>query len=151
MLHIKILGIFLIAFSGTVYGFCKAESFQQRCRILRDLYSKTDTLKERIRGGAGELSHLLKICYGDCKFLEISDSKVKVLNCGLKMEDILILEEFFEGLGFLDAEGEYSRICVFEQLLKARYEEASKEALGKSRLIKTAGISIGLALGILLI
>ncbi|MBP3706474.1 MAG: stage III sporulation protein AB [Clostridia bacterium] len=151
MLHIKIFGIFLIAFSGAAYGFLAAEAFQKRCRILRDIYSKTDTLKEHIRSGAGELSHLLKICYGDCKFLEVSHSKVKVLNDGLKKDDILLIEEFFEGLGFMDAEGEYSRICLFENLLQTKYEEALKEAAGKSRLIKTAGISIGLALGILLI
>lgn len=151
MLLIKLTGVLLLTFAGGAYGFFAAAALEKRALALREIHSKTDTLKERIRGDMGELSRLLKMCYGDLPYLEIRGAEVKVLKGVLKEEDIGILEEFFSCLGSLDCEGEYSRICVFESILNSQYEKAQREAAQKSRLIKTAGISIGLGLGILII
>lgn len=151
MLYIKIFGIILIVFSFGSYGFIAASRLQKRSLILREIYSKTDALKERIRSGAGELSQLLKICFEGCSSLKIEGSRVTVSKDFLLDEDIKILEDFFRELGSLDAPGEYSRICVFQNLINAQYKKATDESAKKSRLIKTAGISIGLALGILVI
>lgn len=151
MLFIKIIGIFLITFAGGAYGFSAAALLEKRVFALREIYSGTDTLKELIRGESGELTQLLKRCYENCRNLKIVGTEVGVSKGVLTEEDTKILEDFFRNLGSLDAQGEYSRICVFQNLLNAQYKKAQEEASKKSRLIKTLGISAGLALGILII
>ena len=151
MLLIKIIGVMLIAFAGAAYGFSAAALLEKRVAELREIYSGSNTLKELIRSGSGELSYLLGRCYENCGSLEVEGAEVRVLKGVLKAEDTEILEDFFRSLGGLDCEGEYSRICVFESLLKAQYQKAQLDAAKKSRLIKTLGISAGLALGILII
>lgn len=151
MLLIKLLGVLLLVFAGGAYGFLAASLLEKRATALREIHSKTNALKERIRGDFGELPALLNLCYKDCPHLEIKGARVRVLAGILRAEDIELLEEFFAELGALDKEGEYSRICVFQSILNAQYEKARREATQKSRLIKTAGISVGLGLGILII
>ena len=151
MVYIKIFGIILIVLACGTYGFLQAEKIQKRALYLREIYAKFDNLKERMRGGAGELSQLLLVCFDGCPSLKIEGSEVTVLKDFLLFEDVEILEDFFSCIGCLDAEGEYSRICVFQGLINTQYKAACEEAGKKSRLIRTAGVSVGAALGILLL
>ena len=66
-------------------------------------------------------------------------------------EDINILKTLGEMLGETDLEGQVSQIELTQNLLESQIKEAQEEKLKNSKVCKTLGITVGLAIGIILI
>ena len=72
-------------------------------------------------------------------------------NTNLKKEDIDILKGLGNLLGKVDLEGQVSEIELVDSFLNSQIEKAEEESKKNSKMCKTLGITIGLAIVIVLV
>lgn len=66
-------------------------------------------------------------------------------------EDIIVLKTLGKMLGETDLQGQISQIELTQSLLNSQIKEAQEEKVKNSKMYKTLGITVGLAVGIILI
>jgi len=78
-------------------------------------------------------------------------NSVKTVNNNLKKEDIEIIASLGNLLGKTDSEGQVNQIEEIKELLNIQIEKANLDKEKSEKLYKTLGLTIGLAIVIILI
>lgn len=150
MIFIKISGALFIVFSTTMFGVSKAARLKGNKDKLLNFILSLDTLKDKIRTGAGELKPLLENVFNNSGIVNINGEEITVLP-DLDNSEKALIEDFFRGLGKSDRIGECERIEEYRKLLYKSYENRLKEYAQKSKIWQTCGLCAGLFVAIFLI
>lgn len=150
MLIVKFLGTILIVFSCSIIGFLKSYSLVLRCKKLSQLLDGVNALYENIDQGGNTLDVAIKNSFINCDFLLCEYGLFVCADASLKNDKILI-EDFFNKLGSSTKKIECDRINNFKIKLKNQLKNAQSESDQKSKIYKTLGVCVGLAIAILLI
>lgn len=148
---LKLLGILMFISASSGFGFFKAYKIEARMKLLNDIYTCMENLKEHIRYSGGELAELLEICFGSCKAIICNAGKVSVSAEILEKHDIALLEDFFSQLGQFVSESECNRILLYQEMLRAKIEQGEAECASRAKIWRTFGICIGFAGAVMLI
>lgn len=147
---IKLCGMLAFFVSSAAFGFYKAYMLQKRLKLLEKIYSSAIKLKEHIKYGESEINILIQKCFSQCDAIEFSSKGIIIEAPLLLKEDTEFLQEMFLNLGKGYSEEECKRLELFVSLLSTKIKELREETAGKAKLWKTGGISVGLAVCILL-
>ena len=146
----KIIGIIVLLFSSSTYGFVLADSLKKREKALLYVVECLKELKNRIRLESGEINGLLKKSFTNSSILNISE-EMRVNSNWLKQGDIDIINEYFKNAGMSDIYAECDRLDLYISLIESRYESAKEESGRLCRLYRTLGFLCGAFIGIMLL
>ena len=149
MLSFKLFGIVLIMISSTLFGFYKAQRLAKRKKRLSYIINALSCLSEQIKFGGGELKTILPSCFSGLKEFPFFDDNPTLFD-DITDEDNEILRELFSNIGSGDSSAECDRIARAISQLGRKYAEATEEAEQKSKIWQCGGVSVGLAISILL-
>ena len=113
--------------------------------------------KTVIRYSSKSLSNVFSSSFMDYPFCDDSpfynqwEDMLKKYSKTLSCEDVQILLGFGKSIGTSDVSGELSNIDMYINLLQAQINEAQNIIETKSNIYKTLGLSLGLAIAIILI
>lgn len=165
--------IFLISIlvGSTSIGFLLSRRYSDRMKELNDISSLINILKNKIKfthKPLGEILEEISTIKKDTKILEIfsktgeklEDRKIEEawneaiseekFYLNLKNEDIELMRTLGNVLGKTDIEGQMSEINQFDNLLKIQIKNAENEKNKNSKMYKSLGTIIGLAIVIIL-
>lgn len=165
--------IFLISIlvGSTSIGFLLSRRYSDRMKELNDISSLINILKNKIKfthKPLGEILQEISTIKKDTKIPEIfSKTGQKLENrkieeawneaiseekfyLNLKNEDIDLMRTLGNVLGKTDVEGQMSEINQFDNLLKIQIKNAENEKNKNSKMYKSLGTIIGLAIVIIL-
>lgn len=132
-------------------GFRAARRLDNRVAELKAVKCGMHTLCEYIRYGGYELSVALPCCFESCDFITLNGINAVVKSEDLSAGDTDLLQEFFSRLGEGCAQAECDRIEMYESLISDRICEAAATADSKTKLFRSGGLCVGLAVGIFII
>jgi stage III sporulation protein AB len=130
----KITGFVFIILTTSAFGFSASAKLNSRHKKLCRLIKEISVLKEYIRLHGGETETLFKKCF----------SEYPINYAYLNKEDIEMLNDFLNSLGFADSKTEYERCELYIGLLNNRADEAQKQYLELNRLYKNIGVLSGI-------
>lgn len=165
--------IFLISIlaGSTSIGFLLSKRYSDRLKELNDISSLVNILKNKIKfthKPLGEILEEISTIKKDTKILEIfsktgeklEDRKIEEawneaiseekFYLNLRNEDIQLIRTLGNVLGKTDVEGQMSEINQFDNLLKIQIKNAEDEKNKNSKMYKSLGTIIGLAIVIIL-
>lgn len=165
--------IFLISIlaGSTSIGFLLSKRYSDRLKELNDISSLVNILKNKIKfthKPLGEILEEISTIKKDTKILEIfsktgeklEDRKIEEawneaiseekFYLNLRNEDIQLMRTLGNVLGKTDVEGQMSEINQFDNLLKIQIKNAEDEKNKNSKMYKSLGTIIGLAIVIIL-
>lgn len=150
-LLLKISGLAVIMSASYIFGQLKVTALKNRKKNLRFLLLGLEGLKESVGFAGCELPFLYKKHFNSCKFLNFEGSAVTITEKDFSVEDIGIINEFFEGAGALDCIRECERTELFINLLKKQLEDAEERLSNEGKLWKTISLCMGFGAGVLLL
>ena len=145
----KFLGLSAVLFVCSAFGFVKALSIKKRTEQLNGIFRSITILAEHIKADGREITVLLPLCFTD-NFIHINGQSIDFDKTYLEKEDICLLNEFFENLGFEDRGTEYERTTLYASLFHTKAQEAETKAQGLCRLYSSLGVLVGVFLCIFL-
>lgn len=151
MFTVKITGIILLVAVCSMWGFLKSFSLNARCKKMSAFCDGLDTLYVHIEQGGCELDAAIKNSFCKCDFITVEKGKALCKDSDLTFDDKAVINDFLSSLGKSAKKAECDRIISFSHSIKKRLNDAECDAVQKSKLFKTFGVCIGLALGVLLI
>ncbi len=153
----KLLLCILIVLCSTLVGFSYSSKLSARKKTLESFVLELQNVKTIIRYSSKELYKVFENSFIDYKF---SDDKpfseqwkdmLKMYSRILYPSDIEILSSLGKTLGTSDLSGELSNIDMYISLLSSQISQAQQSIDTKSGVYKTLGLSLGLAVAIILI
>ena len=149
---IKMLGVCLIIISTTIIGTNRSHQLSFRVESL-EWYTKTlRQIADRIRYSGDEITKILLSLPENQKYFSITAPfKVQLIKNGLNSDDMAAVHSFFDSIGLGDTENQLNMCSLYGKELSSRLDEARKDLTEKSRLFKSLGFFIGLAVAIILV
>ena len=151
MRMIKLVGILLIIICCSMVGYLKSSHIKNRVKKLGLIYEGAQLLFENIQQGKYELGKAVKKSFIKCGFIKFEKQNIFCEDADLSANDVKVVNEFLNSLGFSTKKIECDRIKNFGLLIQKRLSEAEAERAQKSKIYQTFGVCIGLLIGILLI
>jgi len=169
MIIIKYIGVFLV-FCITIYlGNLISRKYTLRLKELKDIKNALNIIENKIKFTYEPLpdifiqtskmvsKNISEIFVQACNNLkkenaeEAWNKSVEMATTNLNPEDIENIKSFGKMLGQTDKEGQLSRIELTKTFIEMQIEKAKIEEEKNSKLYKTLGAVLGLALVIILI
>ena len=146
--------VFLFA-SSSYIGVLIAKKYQARVRELKLTYEPIPQIFEELGNREqSNISSLFQTASKNMKELPAGQAWLEALdksNTNLKKEDIEVLKGLSSLLGKVDLEGQVSEIELVDHFLDKQIEIAQEESKKSEKMYKTLGITVGLAMVIILI
>ncbi len=156
--------------SGLMLGVTASKRLDNRQKFLRQYISFINQIKTQIEYNGSSLAVIFSLCNVDKPFsvfvsdmINNLDSNNTFINSwnnsvgnldkslGLKSDDISIINEFGQGLGISDITGQISHCNLHSALAEEHYQDAKDCMTKKSKLYKTMGLMLGIAISIVII
>ena len=135
-----ILGIILL---GTSYiGILISKKYTNRVKDLKEMKKGLNFFEEKIKFTYEPIPDV---------FEDISKNAVNSADTNLSKEDVDIIMGLAKMLGRTDIDGQVSEIRLTDKFLDVQIKDAEREKSKNSKLYKTLGATVGLALVIVLI
>lgn len=153
----KLLLCLLIILCSTLVGFSYSSKLSARKKNLESFVLELKNVKTIIRYSSKELHKIFENSFIDYKFSadkpfsEQWEDMLKLYSKILCPSDIEILSSLGRTLGTSDLCGELSNIEMYISLLNSQISQAQQSIDTKSGVYKTLGLSLGLAVAIILI
>lgn len=167
MIILKTMILILIFAISYLIGNMVAKLYSKRVEELEDMKNSLNILQTKIRFSKEPLSKIFKDISNISKNKEIFDkanenmktmlagdawkNSVQTINTNFKKDDIEILSTLGNMLGKTDAEGQVNQIEEIKELLNIQIQNANMDKQKNEKLYKTLGMTIGLAIVIILI
>ena len=167
MIILKTMILILIFAISYLIGNMIAKKYSKRVEELEDMKNALNIIQTRIRFSKEPLTKIFKEISSISKNKEIFDKAnenmktmladtswrqaVKNTNTNFKKEDIEIISNLGNMLGKTDSEGQINQIEEVKELLNIQIKNANIEKQKNEKLYKTLGMTIGLAIVIILI
>ena len=154
---LKLILCIVVVFSFTLVGFSCSSKLLVRKKVLESFVLELKNAKTLMRYSSNELYKIFKNNFmqyefcGSVPFVNQWDDMLKVYSKVLIKQDLDILSNFGKSLGTSDLNGEMSNIDMYLTLLDAQISHSQSIIDSKSKVYKTLGISLGLAVAIILI
>ena len=148
---IKLIGILVLLFSVSAYGFYKAAKVELAEKRILQYISCISELRDRILYDGSEVLTLVKNTFGNSPLVIIKNGRVHTADCGIDDSERKIIEEFFARLGTTERQGEGSRAELCLSTLKKRNELLAEETAKKAKLYRILGVCGGIFLVIMCI
>lgn len=148
-LLLKILGLAVIMTASYIFGQLKVSSLKNRKEKLHLFCIGLEGLKESVGFAQWELPLLYRKHFNSCPFLRFKNGNPQLTEKDFSLEDISIINEFFEGAGALDCVRECERIELYINLLKKQLKESEEKFFSEGKLWKTLSLCMGIGVGIL--
>ncbi|MBR6504956.1 MAG: stage III sporulation protein AB [Clostridia bacterium] len=167
MIILKTIILILIFAISYLIGNMVAKLYSKRVEELEDMKNSLNLLQTKVRFSKEPLSKIFKEISNISLNKEIFDKSnenmktmlageawrnaIKTVNNNLKKEDIDILLSLGNMLGKTDSEGQVNQIEEIKELLNIQIKNANLEKQKNEKLYKTLGMTVGLAIVIILI
>ena len=169
MIIIKYIILLMLLFSSSYIGILIANRYKSRVKELKEMKSFLSIFEAKIKltyepipkifeelgnDEKSNISYIFKIASENMKELPAGEAWIKALklkNTNLKKEDIEILKGLSNLLGKVDLEGQVSEIELVDNFIDKQIEKAEEESKKSEKMYKTLGITVGLAIVIILI
>lgn len=167
MVILKIIILTLIFIFSYLIGLIIAKQYSKRVEELEDMKNSLNILEIKIRFSKEPLALIFKDIIKLSKNKEIfekANENMKIMlagdawrqaienmNTNLKKEDVEILKTLGNMLGKTDSEGQINQIEEIKELLNIQIQNADADKQKNEKLYKTLGMTIGLAIVIILI
>lgn len=166
---IKFLTLILILSSCTYIGVLISKKYISREKQLKEMKNALNIFSTKVKFTYEPIPQIYseiskKVKYGIGEIFEIASKNMEKLNAGdawndaldkvntnMTKEDIEILKGLSSLLGKVDMEGQISEVELVESFLNTQIEKAEEEKAKYSKMYKTLGITVGLAVVIILI
>lgn len=146
----KISGLLLILAVCSCLGLLKSENLKRQSSDLAEFIKSLSRLSELVRIGNYEIDELVNICFKkNLGFLQ--NGKFSITSSVLSDAQSRIINEFFEGFGFSDTEGEHNRTELYIKMLKNEQKEALERYSTLGSLYRSVGFMGGLIICIFLL
>lgn len=169
MIIFKILMLILIFGTSSTIGIMFSKKYSNRVKTLKELNSALNIFLTKIKytyepipdifaqisqNSYKNVSNLFYESSKKMKTIEAGNAWIKAIEeCNLEIneEDKIILKGLSKMLGKTNLEGQVSEIELTRSFLKKQIESAEQEKQKNEKLYKTLGMTIGLAIVILLV
>ena len=169
MLMIKYIILIMLLFCSSYIGILISKKYQSRVSELKEMKSFLTIFSTKIKLtyepipkifeelGSKEnsnISYIFKTASEKMRDLPAGEAWIKSLenqNTNLKKEDIEVLKKLSNLLGKVDLEGQVSEIELVDSFLDKQIEAAEEESKKNQKMYKTLGVTVGLAMVIVLI
>ncbi len=146
----KFTGLLAVFSVSAAIGFAKALNIKKRAERLNSIFRSITVLAEHIKADGREITVILPLCFTD-NFIYINGQSIDFDKTYLEKEDIALLNEFFENIGFEDRDTEYERTTLYARLFHSKTEEAEAKAQSLCKLYSSLGVLVGIFLCIFFI
>lgn len=156
--------------SSLILGLMASKRLDNRQKFLHQYISFINQVKTQIEFNGSSLAIIFSLCNAEKPFNSFINNTISTLesgntfidswyrsvdnidkSVGLKSDDISIINEFGQGLGISDINGQISHCNLHSELAEIRYQDARDCVIKKSKLYKTMGLMIGVAISIVII
>lgn len=167
MIILKTIILILIFAISYLIGNMVAKLYSKRVEELEDMKNSLNILQTKIRFSKEPLSKIFKDISNISKNKEIFykanenmktmlageawENSIQTVTTNLKKEDIEIISSLGNMLGKTDSEGQVNQIEEIKELLNIQIQNANIDKQKNEKLYKTLGMTIGLAIVIILI
>jgi len=167
MIILKIIILILIFTISYLIGMIIAKQYSKRVEELEDMKNSLNILEAKIRFSKEPLASIFRDISKLSKNKEIFEKvnenmktmlageswrkAIEASNTNFKKDDIEILRNLGNMLGKTDSEGQVNQIEEIKELLNIQIENANIDKQKNEKLYKTLGMTIGLAIVIILI
>lgn len=167
MIILKTTILILIFAISYLIGNMIAKKYSKRVEELEDMKNALNILQTKIRFSKEPLSRIFKEISNISKNKEIFDKttrnmktmlageawrdSLQTINTNLNKEDVEVLLSLGNMLGKTDSEGQVNQIEELKELLGMQIQKADKDKQKNEKLYKTLGMTVGLAIVIILI
>lgn len=171
MLVIKYMILIILLFSSSYIGILIAKKYQNRVKELKEMKTLLSIFTAKIKltyepipqifeelgknenTNSSNITQLFKIAAKEMKELPAGNAWIKALETqatNLKKEDIEILKNLSNLLGKVDLEGQVNEIELVDNFLNTQIKKAEEESKKSEKMYKILGITVGLAIVIVL-
>lgn len=169
MLIIKYIILTMLLFSSSYIGILISKKYQNRVKELKEVKSFLAIFATKIKltyepipqifeelgnKEKSNISNIFKIASKNMQEMPAGEAwinAIEIQNTELKKEDIEVLKDLSNLLGKVDLEGQISEIELVNNFLNNQIEKAEEESKKSVKMYKTLGITVGLAMVIVLI
>lgn len=167
MIILKTIILILIFAISYLIGIMVSKQYSKRVEELEDMKNSLNVLQTRVRFSKEPLCKIFKDISNISKNKVIFDktnenmktmlagdawrNSIQTVNTNFKKDDIEILCSLGNMLGKTDSQGQVNQIEEIKELLNIQIKSASEEKQKNEKLYKTLGMTIGLAIVIILI
>lgn len=169
MQMIKYLTLIIILMSTTYIGILISKKYLNRVKDLKEMKNALNIFSTKIKFTYEPIPQIFREISKNVKpnianIFEKSSEKMKNENAGeawretleesntsMTKEDIEVLKNLSNLLGKVDIEGQVNEVELVENFLDTQIELAEEEKKKYARMYKTLGITVGLAVVIILI
>lgn len=168
---IKYIGLALILGSCSYIGLLISKKYSNRVKELKEMKSALNIFITKIKYtyepipkifeeisnktiDKKNISNIFKNASKDMQKYEAGEAwnrSLEKTNTNMKKEDIEVLKGLSKLLGRVDLEGQVREVELVDNFLNTQIEEAEKERQKNERMYKTLGVSIGVAITVILI
>lgn len=169
MIIIKYIILLLLLISSSYIGILISKKYQGRVKELKEMKSYLTIFATKIKltyepipqifeelGNKenSNISYIFKTASKNMQEMPAGEAWLKsinVQNTELKKEDIEVLKGLSNLLGKVDLEGQVNEIELVDNFLDNQIEKAEEESKKSVKMYKTLGVTVGLAMVIILI
>ncbi len=169
---IKYIILLLVLTSSSYIGILVSKKYKNRVRELKEMKSSLAIFATKIKltyepipeifleignkenQNVKSISNIFKVAAKKMKELPAGKAWIEALesqNTNLKKEDIEVLKGLSNLLGKVDLEGQVSEIELVDNFLNMQIEKAEEESKKNEKMYKALGVTIGLAMVIVLV
>lgn len=168
MLIIKGMMLFSVFGITTFLGLMMANKFKERVKDLKSILSILNIIETKIKYTYEPLPQIFEDISNQFKsnignIFKVSRNKMKQVSAGeawdygvensttyMNEEDLQILKNLDKMLGKTDAEGQLSELELMKNFIEVQIKKAEEEQTKNEKLYKSLGMTVGLALVIIL-
>lgn len=169
MIFIKYISLIMVLAVSFLIGFLISKKYKDRVNELKEIQIALDILENKIKftyeplkeifgqmknllkGNISELfSNISKNLENNSVEIAFSES-MKEVKTNLLEEDLEVIKNLSKILGKTEKDGQVSQIELTKTFIKSQIKKAENEEEKNSKLYKTLGATIGLALIIILV
>lgn len=169
---IKYIILLLVLTSSSYIGILVSKKYKNRVRELKEMKSSLAIFATKIKltyepipeifleignkenSDVKSINNIFKVAAKKMEELPAGKAWVEALesqNTNLKKEDIEVLKGLSNLLGKVDVEGQVSEIELVDNFLNTQIEKAEEESKKSEKMYKVLGVTIGLAMVIVLV
>ena len=146
---LKMSGILIIVAVLTLCGFKASSKLKERTRKLGLFIRLINEIEDKVRLKT-EMSDIFKSGLAK-ELLNYENFRVEIKEDYLLTDEIKLLEDFFQKVGFGDVKTGIELCKQYKELLGKKEKEAEQELLQKAKLYSILGFFSGLFVAVLLI
>lgn len=168
MLILKGIILIMLLFSSSYIGILVSKKYPNRVKELKEIKTLLTIFSTKIKltyepipqifeeignKEKSNINEIFKTASKNMKELPAGKAWVKALenqNTNLKKEDIEVLKGLSNLLGKVDIEGQVNEIELVDNFLNTQIGKAEEESKKSEKMYKTLGITVGLAMVIIL-